>query len=400
MDRTNTEVFLALFAAALKKENLKLTGQIDAAALFRLAQEQHVLPMILEPVWQSPSISSDLLAFAQSKSVQIVIGQAQRTAAFLRLYQSLAEEDLYPIVMKGIICRSLYPQPDQRPSGDEDLLIEPKDLFAVDQVLRKNGYTCTAENPDASLHEITYTSPLLHIELHLSLFAEDSDAYGELEALFCEAPNHAVTVRIDNTEIMTLAPTDHFLYLLCHAYKHFLHSGVGIRQVADMAMFANAYGEEIDWDYIYTCCKKVKIETFSAALLKIAHKYLTLSSIPVPFAGIETDEKALLEDIMSGGIYGKADPARVHSSNLTLDAVAAHKQGKKSHGIFQSIFPEKKYLQSNYPYAKEYPVLLPAAWLQRIFQYMKSSNLRKGSPAKSLQIGRSRIELLKKYKII
>ena len=240
----------------------------------------------------------------------------------------------------------------------------------------------------------------MHIELHLSLFAEDSDAYGELESLFYEAPNHAVTVRIDNTEIRTLAPTDHFLYLLCHAYKHFLHSGVGIRQVADMAMFANAYGEEIDWDYIYTCCKKVKIETFSAALLKIAHKYLTLSLIPVSFVGIETDEKDLLEDIMSGGVYGKADPARVHSSNLTLDAVAAHKQGKKSHGIFQSIFPEKKYLQSNYPYAKEYPVLLPAAWLQRIFQYMKSSSLRKGSPAKSLQIGRSRIELLKKYKII
>lgn len=35
-----------------------------------------------------------------------------------------------------------------------------------------------------------------------------------------------------------LAPTDHLLCLLCHAYKHFLYAGFGIRHVCDIGIFA------------------------------------------------------------------------------------------------------------------------------------------------------------------
>ena len=38
--------------------------------------------------------------------------------------------------------------------------------------------------------------------------------------------------------IRILAPTDHLLCLLCHAYKHFLYAGFGIRHVCDIGIFA------------------------------------------------------------------------------------------------------------------------------------------------------------------
>ena len=47
---------------------------------------------------------------------------------------------MQPLVMKGIVCRSLYPKPDLRPSGDEDLLIPEKDFAAVDAYFMRKGF--------------------------------------------------------------------------------------------------------------------------------------------------------------------------------------------------------------------------------------------------------------------
>ena len=49
---------------------------------------------------------------------------------------------------------------------------------------------------------------------------------------------------------MTL--TDHLLYLILHALKHFLYSGFGIRQVCDIALFSERYRDEIDWSRVKT----------------------------------------------------------------------------------------------------------------------------------------------------
>ncbi len=106
----------------------------------------------------------------------------------------------------------------------------------------------------------------------------------------------------------------------------------------------------------------------------------------------------MLSDILSGGLYGVEDVNRAHSSAITLDAVAARKQGRKSSGLWRSVFPGKGYLQSRYSYAKRHPVLIPVAWANRLTDYLGSRD--RVRPGESLRIGAERVELLKKYKII
>lgn len=396
----NGKYFLRLLRAALSGTGADVPDDADLMYIIRLAEEQKVLPMILEAAWQSPTMPPELLAYLRNRSFRIVIDQAQRTEAFLRLYQALAEKNLRPAVLKGIICRDLYPQPDQRPSGDEDLLILPEELTAVHDALLSHGLHCESDEISASMHEITYSAPYMRIELHLSCFPSDSAVNKELNAVFAGAMQRTVTRSVNGTTLRTLAPTDHFLYLLCHAYKHFLHSGIGIRQVADMGVYANAYNAEIDWKRVYASCRKVKIETFAAALLIIAHTYLTLSAVPAPFSEIKIDEEALLRDILAGGVYGGADPSRQHSSNMTLDAVEADRTGQKGRGVWRSLFPGKAYLMSQFPYAKKLPILLPAAWVHRLIRYAKRDENEKGDPGQTIQIGQERIGLLRKYRII
>lgn len=394
--------FLALLRAALHGDTATLPQETDWIAVFSLANEHNVLPMILDAAYRSEAVPPQVLAFFQGHTVRQIVQQTLRTSHFLALYASLAGKGIRPVVMKGLICRALYPEPDQRPSNDEDLLIDPADLSPAHEALLAMGLH--TDIPDASLRsvdEITYTDAEkgLRIELHVSLFPPDSDAYGDCNALFDGVLDRTVDMPFGDVTVRTMAPTDHLLYLICHAYKHFLHSGVGIRQVCDIAMFAQAYGTEIDWERILRSCRLIRIDRFTAAVFRIARRDLGFP-IPAAFDGVEVDESPLLKDILSGGVYGSADEDRIHSSTLTLDAVAASKTGKRRGGALRSIFLPAKSLCGRYPYLRRYPWLLPAAWTQRAWGYLVKRKDREVDPTESLRIGSHRVSLLREYGII
>ena len=103
---------------------------------------------------------------------------------------------------------------------------------------------------------------------------------------------------------------------------------------------------------------------------------------------------------MTGGLYGAADMDRLHSGNMTLEAVSSERTGQNRNGLLHSLFPGKSYLQQKFKYAKENPVLIPIAWAQRILLYLKNSRKSKLSPARSISIGNARIKLLEQYKVV
>ena len=61
--------------------------------------------------------------------------QIRRTQAFAAVYQDLLIQGIRPVVVKGLVCRELYPSPEQRISGDEDLLLDPESFFRCVKLL-------------------------------------------------------------------------------------------------------------------------------------------------------------------------------------------------------------------------------------------------------------------------
>ena len=122
--------------------------------------------------------------------------------------------------------------------------------------------------------------------------------------------------------------------------------------------------------------------------------------MPAAFASVDVDESNLLEDILSDGLYGMEDIDRAHSSTLTLNAVAADRTGKRRGGAIRSVFLPVRSLVGRFPYLRKYPVLLPVAWGQRIWGYLSRKKGPAVHPARSVEIGNRRIELLKEYGII
>ena len=371
-------------------------SQAELQELIHLAHIHRVLPMVVEAICPGHQVEAE-----RQFALQQIIRQASRTAEFLLLYEELIKRGLHPTVMKGVVLRSMYPQPEQRPSTDEDLLVSDDEYPAIHEALLDCGLHVDGD-PAPDAEEITYRdkSRGLYLEIHRRLFNENSDAYGDCNTPFNGVLERTVTVQIEGTQIRTLAPTDHMLYLICHAYKHVLHGGVGIRQVCDMGMFTQRYGTEIDWPYVVSACEALHIRRFAEALFAIGEQYLGLDA-PEGFDGTDVDVVPLLDDMLSGGVYGAEDINRLHSSTLTLDAVAADRGGRRRGGALHSVFLPAKDLSGRYIYLRKRPWLLPVAWTQRIWGYLTK---RKGSqavkPAETLRIGRDRIDLLRRYGII
>lgn len=396
-------LFLQAVAAALNNEKVTWEQEISReewAALLQLAEAHRVLPMVFEAVYSCPAAQRAdpaLMGHYKLGSMQMVFLQTRKTAEFLPVLQALREAGAEPLVVKGITCRALYPNPDFRLSSDEDVLIDPEKFALCHETLTRLGFR--TGNPESADYELSYTCPgsPVYLEIHRSLFPKDNDAYSELNRFFTNARSRAV----EQLGIPTMHPTDHLLYLLCHAFKHFLHSGFGLRQACDLILFANAYGPEIDWIYVLDSCRKIRAELFAAGLFRIGRKYLGFSleksRYPLQWQAIYVEEALLLEDILQSGVYGSADEDRLHSSNITLQAVTEQKKGKAAGGVslLQSVFPPAKVMEKRYPYLKDKPMLLPIAWTERLLKYGKEN-----SPSAALRIGNDRKELMKKYGIL
>lgn len=320
-----------------------------------------------------------------------------RASEFAGLYQRLRAAGLHPVVVKGQLCSRLYPQTDHRISADDDLLIPDGEFMACHEQLLANGpRTGTPADELASADEVPYTkggSPL-YIELHRRLFDSSEDAHDELNHFFTDIN----PVEMDG--FLAMLPHEHQLYLLLHAYKHFVRSGIGLRQFCDIGLWARAYHAEIDWQRLHEQCESVHAATFAAAALRIAKDDLGIEfGLPAPWSDA-VDAEPLLHDSLCGGVYGSNDLTRLHSSTVTLNAVKASWTGEKS-GVLRTVFPKREYLERRYPYLKKHPYLLPVAWVQRIAHYAGEKKTGAGNSASgSIKLAKERIELMKRYDIM
>ncbi|MBE5773445.1 MAG: hypothetical protein E7337_05870 [Clostridiales bacterium] len=407
-------LFLEALGASLKNErvawDMELTTE-NWVELFRLAHAHHVLPMIFEAAYACPAArraDPRLMMVFRRQTMQAVMTQAMQTRDFLALMKHLHASGLTPCVVKGIVCRSLYPNPDHRMSGDEDVLIPPEQAERCHEALLAFGMQMAEPEQDRNAaYEVPYGKPRspLYIELHKSLFPPENDAYGDFNRFFENVHARTAELTIDGETVVTLNPTDHFFYLICHAFKHFLHSGFGLRQVCDIVLFAMQHGDGIDWARVRENCEEIHAVTFTAALMKIGVKHFGFdpreACVPEDWRIDDVDEEPMLSDLLDSGVYGGATMSRKHSSTMTLSAVEADKQGKQGkRNVLRTLFPKRSSMEGRYPYLKKKPWLLPVAWASRIVVYLRRRDGGNDNTAESLRIASERIDLMRKYGII
>ena len=424
LDMTGSEqAFLKLINNSIENKSNDAKDSLsigDSEALISLAAKQNVSSLIYDALRNSgylDSVSKKSKVNLKNNVLESVIRQITQTNEFLTLLLHAQKQGLDPIVIKGIVCRSLYPIPCLRPSVDEDILVSAEDTEKYHEFLLSEGLFADEADLTADerkkMYEFSYhreNSPT-YLELHTNLFDPNSKVFGKLNDLFEGMIDRTVRIQVEDVSIRTLAPTDHLLFLILHAYKHFLYSGIGIRPICDIGLFADHYSKDIDWQNIREKLESVNSFYYAKALLRIIQLYL------LPGAGFFTyikgwdiekiDVGPLLEDTLSSGVQGASSLSRLHSSNMTLQAAGS---GANPGGVFQalrqSLFPPVEGLSKRYNYLKKAPFLLPLAWSHRMLCYFietckkDEKSKANNNAVASIRLGRERIRLLRQYRII
>lgn len=461
-------VLLDLLSVAMgtKKEDMVDIHNADWNKLFSMAGSHNILPMIYESVYslQSPAnIQPDFVNRWRKIAVNSSINQLYRTEEFLQIYEKLNAAGIQAIVVKGIVCRNLYPNHYYRSSGDEDVYIKKSDFNQADSILLSSGFVKEKSRPGELLPQqvTTYNSSKygVTIELHIDLFCPESELFGSMNTLFSNAFEESITMDIEGSTIRTLSHNMHVLFLILHSIKHFLAIGFGIRQLCDLVMYCNTYGKEVDWNGLWSKVTELGYDVFLMNLFDIGIRYLGLEQsmicYPKEYSVENIHSDALLEDIMEAGIFGKSTPGQSKSSFLTFDAIAkdrkqgatarkqsesARKQsedGIKQHEdgrrqselarkqsedgtkqyedgrkqseldriliVLRTLFPGQEFMRSHYPYCSKYSILLPIAWIHRMLLFAaeeKKPSKMFHKANRSFAIGQKRVELLKEYQII
>ena len=331
----------------------------------------------------------------------LMVGQQiKRTDEFLQLYQDFLKEDLHPIVMKGIICRQLYGKSaEQRPSGDEDIYVRKDEFFKVKDVLEARGYVCEFEEVTEAqldvLQEITFSEKEsgLVIEVHTNVMGHDNEMRTQMGKYFCDAFERMRTVAIRGVSLATMSHTDHFLYLILHAFRHFAASGVGIRQMLDILLYHETFGSEIDWETVKEVLKVNHALEYYGDLQAIGMQYWNFK-FEVLFNTCSPEE--LLEDMLSLGVFGKGDVTDALAGRINVSTM--DQKNSRIRILLRAGFPSVDFFVNDAPYLKEKPWMLPVEWIKRWGRFLeKAKNYEGNLMLEGLQKSTKRRKLLGKY---
>ena len=385
--------------AFCRNEPADRVSGVQPEELHRLAAVHKLVPVVYEALSGEPEAFGEArLRWKQEATLSVAL-QAKRTEAALRLCAALNAVDVPYALVKGLICRSLYPHPDHRASADEDLFVLPEHRAACEAVLEAQGLVCA--EPGETESNWSCAESGLAIELHLQLFSEEYEAERRMNAYFREAAARCEFETVSGVPVRTLAPQDHFLLLVCHALKHFHYSGFGLRTLSDIGLFATRYGSRFDWTEIRRMLDEVGGMVFCDHVLHICQTQFVYDGAAAGYIPeIAGSDEALLTDVLDAGIYGQSTMCRKHSANIVLQNLKHAEPGSGRGGVLRALFPPRAALVSRYPALKKAPVLLPAVWLARIGTYgadMLCGKLPRASAAESIELGKRRTELMRQY---
>jgi len=351
-------------------------------ALWELAVAHKLLPLVCDAIASVP------MAVKKQTMIQVA-AQTRRSLGALTAYDHLRSLGAHPTILKGALCRMLYPAPDHRISGDEDFYVPANEFDLCCNGLQQLGMM-PADAKKESWYDAGRT---VHIELHRTLFGEIQSGEHPLNELFADAFDRVCTYEPEpGREVASLDSHLHFLCLILHAFKHFLYSGFGLRQICDIGLWAREYEACIDWQLLHRQCESVRAVHFTAAVLRIARETLGISFDPTElWESISVDPEPLLRDVLDAGIYGSASSERLHSA-------VALGQGKRN--PLRTLFPERSYMLAKYPVrdGKKAPPLA-VLWGRRLGEYALGVLKKQEDPMGAAALAKRRKKLLQYYKI-
>lgn len=373
MDNTQRQFVDILSNGIKRKIAQKFYDDVDWDEVLNLADRHNVEGIIYLSLRKSNLVSqigSERINVLKNKSVFTEIEQSKHISGLSIVFNKIIEENIPVIVLKGLVVRDFYPQPDQRTMSDADILVHKDDVEKVKNLLIDMGYIFLED------HKASHHIALVHhrypmIEVHWNLFKRDGFS-NELEHYERLIWKRAIKVNVGKAEVLSLSYEDLALHLCMHMAAHLAATGFGVRQLCDLVVLVEKKGEEIDWNSFIMKARMYGFEKFSLIMFLLC-KELFQMEIPKELEVKSVNNKkyvaALIDEIFEAGVHGKKEMANQFATQVTFNF--EDKDSNPTLGAikryFRFIFPRIDDMSDKYSYAKKIKILAPIAWIHHLF---------------------------------
>lgn len=320
------ELFFELLKAAIwnQKPDVSLFSKIENKVWNRilwLAKQQGVPAMIADrllllPIDYLPSYNCFANQMRTIKNCSQMNSQMTQTLDFI--LKSYSKLRIPAILLKGLGNAQAYPFPELRIPGDIDLfLFQNNDYDKANQWVKDQGYTYHVDPVD--VHR-AFDLEYIRIENHKNITFFPIERYNTrlnklLEAI--DLNSNFEELSIEGVKVKTLPPDINALYIFQHLFFHFIHEGVGLRQIIDWVLHLAKYHDKIDPKEFTTLAKSFNLLYPMQVFAETTIQFLGAprNIFPFPIRNKSRYPEKIIRDIMSGGEFGFHHPVRKKIKN-------------------------------------------------------------------------------------
>lgn len=369
MDK-HDEILIEILKTSLNNKEYTLTNNdnIEWDKLIKEAQEHKISSLVYYTLDRSvfDLIESDILKEWKKEVITSNLIELKHDKDIINIIDDFNKNNINYICLKGVYLKELYPKRELRTMSDTDILVSEKDYYNAKEILIKQGYVC--EEDRNSIHEEFNKYGSIQVELHNALIDKDVVCI-ENKDFEEKIWNSIIEFQFNNIQTRILGKNDFLLHLLFHMVVHAKYMGFGLRQLYDLCLYIKYNKEKIDWIELYNKAYEYDILEFSKAIFYVVHEIFGVNVNENFIKNIKFSKKDinfLLENILKCGVYGKKELDNDFSFLYKNDNFHTEKQNI-SHNILKFMFPSADFMSKRYSYAKKCRLLIPIAWIHRMF---------------------------------
>lgn len=248
------EVFLNIIRLGLREANPSsfVSERADWLAIEAVAEQHGLLPILMDGVEQLPD------NFRPPKDVLLQwIGITMQEESTFSLQNAVAKDvallfyrnGIVTYILKGAVVSECYPNPNHRVSVDIDCYLLPEkgdfDAWSLgNDLIRTKGFKVNEDYYKNSSFDISGVKIENH---HYFTPFRGNKKLAEFENLLHALIRQNRVESFEGTHLYKPPVFVTSLFLIEHAYSHFLHEGLTWRHILDWAMFSKRHKNEITW---------------------------------------------------------------------------------------------------------------------------------------------------------
>ena len=367
MDKS-TQYFFVLLRSFLKETTPPKAREVEWEKIYKLARIHFVSGAVcvaIQKLNKENKPEEAILKKFNAAFVEACIRHEKQKKMYGEITEKLAEKKIKHIFFKGAIVKEYYPVKEMRILGDIDLLLHKQNQKAVKEALVEIGYKNISSSKSRNCW--VYEKNGLSIDVHDTLMYREINKKADYIYYFEKAWENAAPINKGYNYELNIE--FHLLYILTHMAKHFYGYGCGVRMFLDIAVIIDKFKEEIDFTYVWSELKKIKLDIFSKNIFSLCKRYFD-----VDISKAEKDEIFEMDDetfeliskyIVEGGTFG-FNTRNIASSRIRKEyEKTSNRKLARIKALFGTIFLEYKSMKEQFPVLENFPFLLPCFWVVR-----------------------------------